>query len=44
MASASCLSANEIEFLSEDEEVKIIPKFEMGAIDMIGVAQCPWLA
>ena len=34
----SNMTANEIEFLSEDEEVKIIPKFAMNAINMIGVS------
>jgi len=40
----SHMSANEIEFLSEDEEVKIIPKFEMGAIRMIGRNYGPFRA
>ena len=32
------MTANEIEFLSEEEEVKIIPKFAMGVLRMIGVS------
>ena len=37
-----CMTANEIEFLSEEEEVKIIPKFAMGVLRMIGVSWRPF--
>ena len=32
------MTANEIEFLSEEEEVKIIPIFSMAVLRMIGVS------